>query len=351
MHHPSFARLAPAVALLGLCGAACRSSEGPSAPGPSAPAAVEPLETYPETPAALVLDGTAFDTALKVTLPPESPEEYEGLHNVFHLSPNIVSGSEPHGAEALVELQKMGVRTILSVDGKVPDGEAAAKLGMRYVHIPIQYKGVTQAELGEISKTFRELEGPFYVHCFHGKHRGPAAAAVGRIVLDGADRQTAIAEMRQYCGTASKYEGLYHDIATAHIPTAAETRALDFDFAAKRLPEGIVGLMVPISRANDNLDALDKRSFAVDPEHPDVDPAQEARILLQSFEAALELDEVKNGAADYRGWFQAAHDDSAKLVDSLLRLEDGDAAAAAETSKNWAAVKASCTACHKAYRD
>ncbi len=308
-------------------------------------------DKLPEPAPALPLDGTAYDAALKVTLPPESPQESAGLHNVFRLSPSIISGSEPDGPEALIELESLGVRTILSVDGKVPDAEAAAQLGMRYVHIPIQYKGMTQAELAKISKTFRELEGPFYVHCFHGKHRGPAAAAVGRIVLDGVGRETAIAEMRQYCGTASKYEGLYRDIATADIPTAEATRALEFDFPAQELPEGIVGLMVPISRANDNLDALDERAFSPDPEHPDVDARNEAEKLLQSFAAALRLEEVEQGAADYRGWFQAAHDDTAQLLLALERARQGEAGAAADASKSWAAVKASCTDCHKAYRD
>jgi len=243
------------------------------------------------------------------------------------------------------------VHTILSVDGKAPDAEAAAALGLRYVHIPIEYKGLTEEELGAITKTFRELEGPFYVHCYHGKHRGPAAAAVGRMVLDGVSRETAMAEMRQYCGTSAKYEGLYRDIATAHIPTADESAELDFDFPARKLPRGIVALMVEVSRANDNLDLLEKQAFAADPEHPDVDARNESAKLLQSFTAALELNQVRNGAEDFRGWFQAAHGDSQKLSDALERASQGDPAAAAEASQAWAAVKASCTACHKAYRD
>ena len=37
----------------------------------------------------------------------------------------------------------MGVKTILSVDGKIPDAEEAAKYGIRYVHVPIRYGGIT----------------------------------------------------------------------------------------------------------------------------------------------------------------------------------------------------------------
>ncbi len=348
MHHSLLPRLAAAGALLALAGAACRSSETSPASQATRP---EPAPEPVENPPALVLEGTAYETALKVTLPPESPEEHEGLHNVFRLSPNVISGSEPHGEAALEALRQLGVHTIVSVDGKAPDAEAAAALGLRYVHIPIEYKGLTEEELGAITKTFRELEGPFYVHCYHGKHRGPAAAAVGRMVLDGVSRETAMAEMRQYCGTSAKYEGLYRDIATAHIPTAEETSRLDFDFPARKLPRGLVAVMVEVSRANDNLDLLEQGAFAADPEHPDVDARNESAKLLQSFTAALELNQVRNGAEDFRGWFQAAHDGSQKLSDALERASQGDPAAAAEASQAWAAVKASCTACHKAYRD
>jgi protein tyrosine phosphatase (PTP) superfamily phosphohydrolase (DUF442 family) len=283
---------------------------------------------------------------MRVSLPPESPEEFEGLHNVFHLSENIVSGSEPHGDAALRTLADMGIKTIISVDGKVPDGAAAAALGMRYVHVPIQYKGFTADEIADLAKTYRELDGPFYVHCFHGKHRGPAGAAVGRMVLDGAPRQNVLAEMRQYCGTSSKYEGLYRDIATARIPSAEETRALDFDFSAARLPRGVTGVMVNVSRSNDLIEALAKNDFAADPAHPDVDARNEAEQLLQSFDAALQLDEVKNGPADFRGWFEDARDGARTLTEALQR-EDG----LADANRGWAEVKRSCSACHLVYRN
>ena len=331
----SLPRLALPLTALALLASACRISE----PVPSVSRSSEAV------PPAMVLDGTAYETAARVSLPPESPEEFEGLHNVYRLSDNIISGSEPHGEAALRTLADMGVKTILSVDGKVPDAEGAAALGMRYVHIPIQYKGLTNEEMDELAKSFRELEGPFFVHCFHGKHRGPAAAAVGRIVLDGADRQTAIAEMRQYCGTSSKYEGLYKDIATAYIPPKSETAALDFDFPARKLPRGVVGAMIELSRANDNLDLLADNAFQADPSHPDVDPRNEAVKLLQAFEASLALDEVVEGPADYRGWFEEAHDQSAALVDALAR-DDADAA-----RESWAAVKQTCTDCHLIYRN
>src|SRR5690606_22494127 len=183
----------------------------------------------PPPPPPLKIEGSAYEAAAVVRLPDAMAAEGSGLHYVYHLRPNVISGSEPHGDDPLAELARMGVKTVLSVDGQAPDHQTAAKYGLRYVHIPIQYKGITQEEMLKIAKTFREAEGPFYVHCFHGKHRGPAAAAIGRILLDGAPREVAAAEMRQWCGTGAEYDGLYRAVLTQELPDADATARLDYD--------------------------------------------------------------------------------------------------------------------------
>lgn len=298
------------------------------------------------------LDGKAFDSADEVELPLQQPEEHGGLHNVFQLSETIVSGSEPEGDAGFESIRAMGVRTIVSVDGKTPDVEGAEAHGLRYVHVPIQYKGISDDELEKLAKTFRELDGPFYVHCFHGKHRGPAAAEVGRIVLDGVSRETAIAEMRQYCGTSSKYEGLYRVIATGHIPDAEESERYPFLFDAEHPLEGVAGLMVKVSRAHDHIEGLMELEWALDPENPDVDPLNEATILAQALDDACQLGEVEMSAnADYRQWFATAREQSAKLVEELTRFKTGESAAGFEAAETFKSLQKTCGACHTVYRN
>jgi hypothetical protein len=237
------------------------------------------------------------------------------------------------------------------VDGKTPDAEAAAELGMRYVHVPIQYRGITPDELLKISKTFREAEGPFYVHCFHGKHRGPAAAAVGRLVLDGAPREQAIAEMRQWCGTSGKYEGLYRTVASTAMPTAEQSADLDWELASAQEFDGIRDLMIRISRHFDNVEGMAKRDWTVNPDHPDVDPANEAAILRGLFEMARELPEVAEAPADYRSWIDDAVDGSVQLREAWSTRQEGQSEDASGSAAAFAALKASCTACHTDYRN
>lgn len=337
-------QLALLACLLGLA-AAC-ASDAPQRSQVSDPAVPPPLE----------LSTTAYQAAAVIELPTVAPEERPGLHHVYRLSDQIISGAEPVGVEAFEELRAMGVRTVLSVDGKVPDHETAAQYGLRYVHVPIQYSGIDEDELSKISKTFRELDGPFYVHCFHGKHRGPAAAAVGRVVLDGVPRDQAIAEMRQWCSTSSKYEGLYRTIATADIPSTASTKQFAFDFESAHQFSGIRSGMIAMPRTWDRLKELKRADWQIDPEHPDVVPLQEATQLHQIYADLAGLDEMKAHADDFRGWMEQGVQGSERLMRALSSCsQDEDSFAAgdwrAEALAAYELIADSCSSCHAVYRD
>jgi protein tyrosine phosphatase (PTP) superfamily phosphohydrolase (DUF442 family) len=298
-----------------------------------------------EAPPPLEGVANAYEAAGRRKLAQTAPEESPGLHNVFHLSEEVISGSEPHGDAAFERLAAMGVKTILSVDGKVPDKEAAARHGMRYVHVPIHYSGISEDELVRIAKTFREIEGPFFVHCFHGKHRGPAAAAVGRLVLDGATRDQALAEMRQWCGTSSKYEGLYQTVASGAMPSSTVTKRYAWDFPAAHPLGGFRQAMVEVARHWDNLVALQKRDWKVDPKHPDVDPRNEAAKLAGLYVRANGLKEVKKAPEDFRDWMLTSEEESAKLTQALESGEN------AKASKALRVLKQTCGSCHAGYRN
>ncbi len=302
--------------------------------------------------------GPASDLALSVDLPASAPRELPGLHNVYRLSDAIVSGSEPENEAAFAELAALGIRTILCVDGKVPDAEAAARHGMTYVHLPLQYRGITDEQQLDLAKTFREQEAPFYVHCFHGQHRGPAAAAIGRVVLDGASRATAVAEMAQWSGTSPQYEGLYDAVARADLPDADDSAGHDFDFPAAHPMQGVRASMVPIPRTHDALELVGKAGWAVDPGHPDIDPLREAEVLAGLFAQLAALDEVRQRPDDFRGWADDSRATSAELVQVLRAARQGrsagepvDGAARARADALFADIKADCKSCHAVYRN
>src|SRR5262245_50112426 len=102
----------------------------------------------------------------------------EHLPNPWRIHPKVISGGLPEGDAAFAELIALGVKTVISVDGAQPDVASARRFGLRYIHLPHGYDGVPPERMKELAKAVRDLPGPIYIHCHHGKHRSPAAAAV-----------------------------------------------------------------------------------------------------------------------------------------------------------------------------
>jgi protein tyrosine phosphatase (PTP) superfamily phosphohydrolase (DUF442 family) len=140
-----------------------------------------------------------------------TPVEQPGLHNVYRVSPTVYSGSSPDGDDGFRSLQSLGVRTIISVDGSTPEVETAKQFRMRYVHLPIGYDGVGADRAAMIAKAIRDLPGPVYIHCHHGKHRGPAATMAALRCLDAKVSAEVATTFLRTAGTDPKYAGLYAD--------------------------------------------------------------------------------------------------------------------------------------------
>ena len=91
-----------------------------------------------------------------------SEDDYPALQNLLQVSRRIFSGGEPNGDEAFASLARLGVRTVVSVDGVKPDVEATRKHGLRYVHIPIGYDGVEKKAGLSLARLVRDADGPFF---------------------------------------------------------------------------------------------------------------------------------------------------------------------------------------------
>jgi hypothetical protein len=171
--------------------------------------------------------------------------ELAGLHNVHRLTARVFSGATPEGDAGFASLRRLGVRTVLSVDGATPEVEHAAAFGLRYVHSPVGYDGIPPAEVARIARALRDLPGPVYVHCHHGQHRGPAAAVAALRCLGELTADEGVAAL-QLAGTDPKYSGL---IALPHTTQPLSPAALDrvpAKFPARAATADLTQLMVKI---------------------------------------------------------------------------------------------------------
>ena len=154
-------------------------------------------------------DPQAAAPAPAITLPTmsdQSPRDYPGIHNAVAFHDGFISGSVPEGEAGFETLAAMGVKTIISVDGAVPDVDMARARGLRYIHLPIGYNGFDEQRRLELARATRDAmnDGAVYIHCHHGKHRSAGAAAVVIASLGWATPEKAIERMK-VSGAAPAY--------------------------------------------------------------------------------------------------------------------------------------------------
>jgi protein tyrosine phosphatase (PTP) superfamily phosphohydrolase (DUF442 family) len=142
-----------------------------------------------------------------------------GVDNFYQLSDSLYSGSKPNGEEGFRFLNKLGVKTILSVDGVAPEVALAKKYGIGYVHVPIGYDAINEAQASQIVKVAAEEPGPLFIHCHYGMNRGPSAAAIVCIAQNGWTPEQATAWMKR-AGTSANCAGLFRDVRNFKAPSS-----------------------------------------------------------------------------------------------------------------------------------
>jgi len=269
-----------------------------------------------------------------------SEEDYPRLHNLLKITDRIYSGAEPQGREAFADLAKLGVEAVVSVDGARPQIEAAEKAGLRYVHIPIGYDGVDEQPGQALARLMREVDGPVYIHCHHGRHRGPAAAAVACIAAGEADGPAALEILRR-AGTSKKYAGLWRDVEN-YAPPPADAELPELVTEAK--VDSLAAAMAKLDRAFDRLVLCRDAGWKTPPDHPDLVPVLEALILKQGMREAQESLPA-DAEAELTDWVKEAIPTADRLHETLT---SGDTTAAAG---GLIAVEQSCDRCHAKYRN
>ncbi len=271
--------------------------------------------------------------------------EMPGLHNLMQLSDDVFSGSEPVGDEAFTSLQTLGVQTIVSVDGATPDIDMARKYGIRYVHIPFGYDTIPLTVQLSLTRAARQSKTPLYIHCHHGKHRGPAAAAIVCRAKGLVDSAGALKNMEN-AGTSRDYKGLWRDVEHYSVPSD-ETELPQLVEVAK--VESLPAAMARIDRNFDHLKLCAAADWQAPADHPDLSASQEALQLKESLhEASRRLSETAHAAeydATFRKWLTES-DSSAQMLHASIQANDHTRATAIFLS-----LQRSCKQCHASYRD
>lgn len=293
--------------------------------------------------------------AVRAAGPPASdarPEavklDTQHLPNAIQIAPKVISGGLPDGDAGFAELEKLGVKTVISVDGMKPDVAGAKKHGLRYVHLPHGYDGIPETRVQELAKAVRDLPGPIYIHCHHGKHRSPAAATAG-CVAAGLIESDAAADNLKLAGTGKNYVGLFRAAATAQPIDPEKLDRLEADFPEVAELPAMAEAMVGIEHSFDHMQQVKTAGWMTPDDHPDLEPAHEALILREHFRELLRTDDVQRRPDDFRRMLKESEAHAEALQFALERPRSAASLAKAESALK--AVAANCAACHASYRD
>lgn len=258
----------------------------------------------------------------------------KGVKNLYRVTPNVYTGAQPTAPEGFASLRELGVRTIISVDGARPNIGAALHNGMRYVHVPVGYDTIERDEQLRIIQAAKTMPGPVFVHCHHGIHRAPTAAALVVIALDDWSTAHATAFMRR-AGTSAQYTGLYKTVNDFDAPSGRELKT------AGELPE----LVEPDTLIEAMLDIDDRWSRLKAARRTIVTAGvDDALLLREHFRELARTDEAKRMPEGFLKYLEDAEQAGATLESALRskspRIDDA-----------FTAVGRSCTACHQKYRN
>jgi protein tyrosine phosphatase (PTP) superfamily phosphohydrolase (DUF442 family) len=287
------------------------------------------------------------DTTVAIVRPtPDAPKPIDlpGLHNVVSYTPGVLTGGQPEGGEGLQTLAAMGVRTIITVDGAKPDVDAAQRLGMRYVHLPISYDTVTPQRQKELAQAVSSCEGPIYLHCHHGKHRSAAALSTALVLCGTLTPEQAKARMH-VSGTAQDYTGLWAAV-DASKPIAKDQLQVDpATLPSVATVTGMVATMAEIDQVIDLVKQAQQAGWSAPQDHPDLVATKETARLASLFADLAQDRESVAMPADYQAML-AKSIEQTKALDAAVRAAD-----APRAKELLTAINKSCKECHVVHRD
>ena len=272
---------------------------------------------------------TDEDDLSQVSLPPA----------FLKIRPWLASGAEPE-VEHFASLAGHGYKWVLSVDSIAPNVEAAESAGLRYIHLPISYDTVPVETIAALQAlTEQAKDDPIFVHCHHGRHRGPAVAAILLLLEEPTQREEALEVLRE-AGTSAEYSGLW--AAVEDFDPSAHAGVDAPELTSVRSASPVAEIMAALDRHFDRLQ-LELSGATETQGH-----SETAAALLVS-ENFREIARIVRKSAEYDADFLNLLQESETLA---LHLHHTQKHGLSEKSREaFLQLKSSCRSCHRSYRD
>ncbi|GAB5443310.1 MAG: hypothetical protein Fues2KO_36590 [Fuerstiella sp.] len=280
------------------------------------------------------------------------------LPNAIQVDDGVVSGGQPAGDAGFAALAARGIRTVISVDGMKPEVALARKHGLRYVHLPHGYDQVPQKTGRSLAKAIESLPKPIYIHCHHGRHRSPAAAAVGCIQAGRLTTEQGM-QLLQTARTGEEYGGLYRSVQAAQPLDHATLANEPADFPAVVQLPPVVDHMVDMQHSLDQLMSWQKpepQRAAASATNVDPGPNRQHETAVLLMESLKEFDRSQATQQRPEPWRELtsnAISKSQQLIATYTRskAESSEVDPRAKRRQLLEQIRTDCRGCHRQFRN
>jgi len=123
------------------------------------------------------------------------PRQLEGVANLYQITPMLYRSEQPT-ALGMRNLEKLGIRTVISLRHMNSDDDEVRGTHLRTEHVRIFTWNIEDRQVIEVMRILRNTDnGPFLIHCQHGSDRTGLMSAMYRILEQGWSVDAALAEL------------------------------------------------------------------------------------------------------------------------------------------------------------
>ena len=115
------------------------------------------------------------------------------LKNAHEINEEIYRSDQPSKKDFL-ELERMGIRTVISLRRRVDDAKKVKSTAIRLIQIPVKTNHITLENVIEVMNAMTTCERPLLIHCRRGIDRTGCMIAFYRMLFHGWSKEQAIAE-------------------------------------------------------------------------------------------------------------------------------------------------------------
>jgi protein tyrosine phosphatase (PTP) superfamily phosphohydrolase (DUF442 family) len=160
--------------------------------------------------------------------PPQwaQPVQVEGLPNLHRVTPNYWRGAQPT-MSGMHELERMGVKTVVSLRAFSTDEPLLRGTKLRYEHIRFKAWHPEREDVVRFLRIVTDPKNqPVFVHCEHGADRTGMMTAIYRVAFQGWTKEQAVDEMQHGgFGFHSTWQNLVRFVRELDIGTLKKTVA------------------------------------------------------------------------------------------------------------------------------